>query len=479
MSVPRVTTNKSDGNTGVVRPSPDGICVVIAPCEKGTKNQPSSHTSDRRVLAEFGDGALLRWAALVMAIGGKPVVCIRADASTPAAYGDVALENEGTSVITADSTLPLDDYEVVIEFLTGGTVGTAGITYRVSLDGGFTWGGTMALGTANTLSIPNTGVGFDLAAGTVTTGQTLTCTTTGPRMTNADLLAALEALRTSALRWEAVLVHGEADATSTGSITTWITGQNAKGRFKTWLQNLRMMNAGETEAAYLAAMTTAMASMSSIDGVVGYDGTRVPCPVRGHVFKVPSAVVVAGRGMAIDIAEEPAYIARGPIPGATIIDDRGNPRDHNEEFFPGGDDLRATTLRSVEGENGVFITNTRLISPSGSDYVYWPHARVMNAGCETLHQILQKQLSKGIRKDEDAHILPEEADAIEGVAQDAVEQRLKNRASGVKVTLARDDDLSSNAGATLSAELAVSAIVYIKGFAVTAKFVRRITASAA
>ncbi len=40
MSVPVVAITKSDGNTGVVRPSADGILVIIAPSEKGTKNQP-------------------------------------------------------------------------------------------------------------------------------------------------------------------------------------------------------------------------------------------------------------------------------------------------------------------------------------------------------------------------------------------------------------------------------------------------------
>jgi hypothetical protein len=227
-------------------------------------------------------------------------------------------------------------------------------------------------------------------------------------------------------------------------------------------------------------MTTVMSTISSIDGVVGVDGGRIPDPLRGFVLKIPTAVVVAGRGMAIDIAQEPAYVALGPIPGLSITDDRLNPRDHNEETFPGLDDLRATALRTMVGEvaGSVFINNTRLVSPNGSDYVYWPHARVMNAGCETLYQRLAKALSKGVRKGPDARILPEEADAIESDAQDAVETRLKNRASGVKVKVSRDDNLGSNQGATLSAELAVSAIVYIKGWAVTAQFVRNITATA-
>lgn len=480
MSTPNVTITKGDGNTGVVRPAADGVCVIIAPCEKGTKNQPASHTSDRNAQTEFGDGPLTEWAAHVISMGGKSVVLIRSEGTTVGVYSAVTTTNGGTSVITADASVPLDDYEVAVEFKSAGTIGVAGITYRYSLDDGRTWSGVLALGTATAIAIPQSGVGFALAAGTILATTSFKCTTTGPRMTNGDLVAALEALRVSGQPWEAVLVHGEATSTLVGTLGAWIASQNAKGKFRTGLMNTRMKNSGEAESAYSTAMATATAAMSSIDVVIGTDGTRLPSPLRGFVRRIPAAVAIAGRGMLIDIAEDPAYVERGPIPAATILDDRLNPRDHDEDKFPGLDALRLSTLRSIEGEFGVFITNARLISPAGSDYVFWQHARVMNAGCEVLHQILQKKLSVGVRKDPaTGKILEEEAQALEGLATAGVDRRLVNRVSGSRVVISRDDDLSSNEGATLSATLEISAIAYVKGFAVVAKFVRKITAAAA
>ncbi len=52
------------------------------------------------------------------------------------------------------------------------------------------------------------------------------------------------------------------------------------------------------------------------------------------------------------------------------------------------------------------------------------------------------------------------------------------RVSGAKFTLSRTDNLSSNAGATLTAQVAVSALAYVKRFAVTSKFVKTIAVAA-
>ena len=245
--------------------------------------------------------------------------------------------------------------------------------------------------------------------------------------------------------------------------------------------NARFLNAAETSAAYKAVVDGIFGASSSIDMVLGADGGTIPSPLRGFVLKRPTALFVAARAMAIDIAVEPAYVQLGPLPGVSITDAQGNTRDHNEEAFPGLDDSRFTTLRTMEGEEGVFINNTRLFSPSGSDYQFLPHARVMNAGCETSFQLLNKRLSIGVLKNEDAFIQEADAQLIESAVDEAVTARLvtPRRASGVDFILARNDDLSSNQGATLSGELEVSAVVYVKGFSVVAKFVKKITAQAA
>jgi len=476
--IPKAGITKADGNTGVVRDAPDGVLAIIAPSQQGTVNQPAGHTSDRRALAQFGHGKLVEFAAIVMSISKKPVVLIRGQASTAAAFGTVTHTGAGTSVVTASGT-PLDDYPVVVKFLTGGTIGVAGITYQESLDGGTTFSGTKALGAANSLTIPDSGVTLNLAAGTILANQTEAVQASAAKMTNADILLALEALRVSQYSYEAVLLAADAaDATNFASLATWLSARNAEGKFKHGYMNTRFMTSGEAESAFKTAMDTAFGASSSIDIGLGADGGYIPSPIRSLVLKRPTALFAAARAMAIAISVEPAYVALGPIANLAITDAQGNPRDHNEEANPGLDDSRFITLRTIAGETGTFINRTRLFSPNGSDYQLLPHARVMNAACETAQQLLQKRLNIGVQKNAKARIEEGDASLIESAVDDAIEARIMRdrHASGVGFLLSRDDDLSSNAGAAVSGEVELAPLVYINEFKTVAKFVRKISA---
>jgi hypothetical protein len=85
----------------------------------------------------------------------------------------------GTSVASIDGTTNSnDDYEGKIVVATGGTIGTDGITIRVSLDGGRSGladaDPVVTLGTNNHFVIPNSGgVRVEFAVGTLLAGDTI------------------------------------------------------------------------------------------------------------------------------------------------------------------------------------------------------------------------------------------------------------------------------------------------------------------
>lgn len=479
--IPGVTITKSDGNTGVVKPSSEGILAIIAPCQTGTVNQPSSFTRQDLAITAFGYGMLTGCAAYNMAVAKKPVVLIRASAATAGANGTVARSGAGTSIVTATG-VPLDDFDVVFTFKTGGTIGVAGITFTYSLDGGKNASGVTALGTANTYTIPNTGVIISLAAGTVLANQTESFKTTGPRMNSTNLTDALEALRTYGGAWESVLVAGaDMDATMISALDLWLSLREAEGKYKTFVGNSVARTDAQTEAQYATAMTTAFASASTIRGVVCSDAGYMTDIVRGIRQTRPVALGVAARGMSIDISRDAAYVADGPVSGYQITDDRGNPKYHDESLYPGLDDIRLTTLRSIYGREGAYVNNPLLLSPSGSDYVYWQHARVMNRACELTFEILTTELSRGVRKDKSTgYILEEDAQYIEGLVNAALDKELvtPGRCSAAAFVLNRTDDLSANSGATLNGELQLMALSYVKKFAVNSKFVKTISVPA-
>lgn len=477
--IPSVAVSKSDGNTGVVRPSSDGILAIIAPCQSGTTNQPSSFTRQDLALAAFGYGKLTETAAYHLAVSKKPVVLIRGTGSATAANGTTTNVGAGTSVVSA-SGVPLDDYLPIITIVAGGTIGAAGITLKHSLDGGVNYSGTIALGTAVTFTIPNSGIIFAFAAGTLLAGQTASFLPTGPRLTNADLVAALESLRTYGGRYESILVTGmDITATDVATLDLWLSAREAEGKYKTAVVNTLPRTSAQTEAQYLTAMTTAFAAASSTRVMVCADAGEVVSVLRGGILRQPVSMGLAARGMLYDISVDLAYVANGPIAGYTISDVRDNPKYHDEALYPGLDDIRLATLRTVPGRNGAYCNNPVLISPAGSDYVYWQHARVMNRACEITFELLTNRLSQGVNYSlTTGFITEEDASEIEGLVNAELGRQLKSRVTDSRFIINRTDDLRTMGGATLNCELQIAPLSYVKKFAVNAKFVKTITVSA-
>lgn len=185
--------------------------------------------------------------------------------------------------------------------------------------------------------------------------------------------------------------------------------------------------------------------------------------------------------MSIPLGTEPAYVALGPLGDISITDGTGHPLFHDEMLYPNLDQLLLTTLRSVPGQTGVFVTNGRIFSTVGSDYVLIPQARTMNQACELTYATLTKQLSLGVGKKpidpvtNKVYILERDALKLEGLVNAAISVPLQGQVAGFSFDLSRNDDISANSGVTLSGTVAIASLAYVKNFAVLAIFVRSIT----
>ncbi len=477
--IPSVRIKKADGQTGVVKPSADGILAIIAPSEKGTVNQPATYTRGELAEAAFGLGALVECGAYVMDAAARPVVLLRGNPSIAPVYGALTVANPATASVAAGASKPLDDFEVLVVFNNDGTVGTAGVLYQWSLDGGLTMSPATALGVATTITIPRSGVSLALGAGTILSSETVTFATTGPKLNNTDITAALETLRTAKIGWEALLVFADADATLVSLLDLWLAARESEGKYCTAVVNSRVRMNGESEPDYRAAMQAAFGQATSTRVVVGCDAGDVVALRRGIRQRRPAALAVAARGMAVEISTDVAYVADGPAIGFELSNDAGLPKYHDEASYPGLDDLRLSTLRTFSSRDGVYITNGNLLSPAGSDFVYWQHARVLNKACALAFELLTSRLSKGVRRDrKTGRILESEAEAIEALVQAALNRELikPRHVSDTAFLLSRDDDISSNAGAFLTGDVEVASLAYIKRFGLSARFVKTITA---
>jgi hypothetical protein len=482
MTVPNARIRKTDGNTGVVRPGADGICAIIAPSATGTANQAASYAKGRTLGEDFGGGLLPEFGAWMLQFTEKPIVAVRATASVAAALSAVSHVGAGTSVVTATGT-PVDDYQASVKIVAGGTIGVAGATYQVTLDGGVSWSPVTALGVATSIALLTptggaTGITVAFAAGTLLAAQTETFTATAARMNNADLVLALEALRVSSLPFESILVAGPLDATMAATIAAWRLLRDSDGRYYSWASNWRPQDEGESDAAYLIAIVAALGNSADQFGMVHGGSFDCASPLTGLLLRRDASLAVMTRAMSIPIGQMPSLVSAGPLVGVSIKDTRGNPKYYDEALSPGLDAARFASLRSFPDRPGAYVNLPRLFSAPGSDYVFYPHARVMNRACKIAKDMLTERLSMGVRKDENGHILEVDALEIDQLITETLMGELGAHCTGVGLILSRTDDLASNGEKTLTGELWCVPLVYVTGFDVNALFRRTIPATA-
>jgi hypothetical protein len=486
MTIPRVKFTKSDGNTGATPPSTLGIAAIIAIASQGSVNIPATYARGDLAYGDFSDGYLAEDVAMVIDQSGNQVVAIRPTTTNAGAYGDITYTGTGTlgggSFIVGTAT-PIDDFDLIVDFLTGGTTGSAGITAKVSYDGGLNFGAPIALGTGLVLTVSDQN-GHTLASFTLTTAKTVVagdsfvCSVTGPTMADADLTASLEALRLFKGPWECVAVHGlVADETNVAALDTWLAARELEGKFRFFLAHTALKGS-TSEATYLTNMTTAYENVSTDRGGVCADGAFVTQAIRGTVQRRSSLVPVLARIMGESFEVMASRVSDGALAASQIDDANDNPVFHDEALYPGLDDLHLTALRSFDGKPGPYVNLPRVISVTGSDYVFIPHVRMMNQGCEAAWAVLSNLLSSGVLRDKKTgFILESEAQRIESLVNGALDRVFAGKISGWSFVLSRTDNISANSGATLSGTLSIEAPAYITEFDVNTRFVKTITAS--
>lgn len=447
--LPSVNLNVLDGALGVMPPGLGDLMAVVGPANDGPMNTPAAFGQAKYVLSNFRGGPTVEAACYAIEHTGKPVVFVRTGASSAGSYGDLDDSGfNGTSTPAIDAnTHPDDEYEVVIVFLRGGNIGTAGITYRWSLDNGRTLSPEKALGQAQSITLPEGGgIKLDLGQGTVLAGDRLAFRTNPPQWSLAELSSAVSALRLTNLPWRVAEVVGALDPAAVATLGAELASMANGGKFRWVIGNTRGPNLGENPISYQAALSAAFAASAEKRLALCAGYAKILSSVSRRTYRRPISLAVAARAISVDAAVDLAELDLGPLPGVQIRDANQNPDEHDEAIFPGFDDARLTTLRTVEGYEGVYITNPRLLSPTGSDFVFIQHRRVMDIACEVVRATLIRRLSKPIRVSEKSgFILEEEAREIESGVNAALRTALlsKKRASAARFVLSRTDNILS------------------------------------
>jgi hypothetical protein len=451
MTQPAVNITELDGSLGVLPASSGRLFAIVGAASAGPINSPATFARVKDIVANFVSGPAVEAAAEYIAKYAKPVLFVRSgnSATTPAAQVSAvtSVQAASGSVVTISSTpTPNDDYEFALKIITGGTRGTAGITYQLSYDGGRNYGPTTALGTATTITIPNAGgVIWAIATGTLTAGDLFTARSTAPCWTTAELGTALDALVASAVNWELVHVVGPLDATSAAIIDTKMSSMFASGKYHSWIGNARVPTIAETEATYATAMAVISAAYTTIYGEFCAGATKLTSSVSGRRYKRPWSFGVAAREASVSEEINIADVNLPPLTGMSIRDANGNADEHDESLNPGLDDLGFCVARTWDG-TGVYVNRPRLMCPAGSDFQLMPHRRVINLGHGALRAYFLRRLNKPILVSKvTGFILESEALEIETGALAAMTAVLmaKPKASAVLFSLNRTDNVLS------------------------------------
>lgn len=446
MTQPAVIITELDGALGILPPSSGALHAIVGPASSGPFDTPAAFARIKDIQSNYGNGPAVEAAAHYIDRYGRAVLFTRCAASVTAILGTVDVADvTGTSVVTATGT-PTDDAEVVAKVIAGGTIGTAGITYQVSLDGGRTFGPLTALGTANTLTTPdNLGVVFHFAVGTLLAGDTWNVLTHAATWNGGDLGPALDALKASQQFWELVQIVGPIAAGDVPTIDLKLAGMASSGKYKGWIGNVRIPNIGESESTYATSLAGFSADASKY-GSLYAGGCKLTSSISGRRYRRPVSIATAAREASSSQEINIADVNLGALSGVTIADVNGNPDEHDESVNPGLDDMRFAVLRSWDGRGGVYVNRPRLFSPTGSDYQLMPHRRVMNITHAALRDYFILRLNKPvIVSATTGFILPEEASEIEKGALAVMRATLlaKPKASAVQFALSRTDNLLS------------------------------------
>lgn len=332
----------------------------------------------------------------------------------------------GTSAVTVDpASSPLDDYFVQLKVVKGGTIGTAGITLTVSLDAGRTSGGVVSLGTANTLAIPGTGITIDFGTGTLIAGDIVQFSTIAPAWGSGDIATGLQALLSSPYAGAVGSSGIHLVGPCTGAIASLFQSaapgleQLAAGYLYTrGMVDVRDASppaawggSGETESAWMTAIEADYIATSAKRVLAGAGHYNMPSAFANSmagtpIFRRCLTWAQAARQLTIAPQVHSGEVDLGALE-QIVVDPTNDPTDgfiyHDERVNPGLDDFlpggaaRFCAARTRIGLPGYYITNPRLLAPSGSVYSFWPMGAVIDYGSNIVHQVGTQELNANVR----------------------------------------------------------------------------------
>lgn len=356
-----------------------------------------------------------------------------------AAAGDGTISEVIKSPTTATGSVtvegkPNNTFKVIIKMVGKGGLNMA--VFRYSLNGGVTWSEDITVPTSGKYSAEAAGLTFTFETETeFSVGDTFTCITTSPELTNEAVLGAVDKLKDIAAPYEFVHIVGASAPELWAAISVKQKELLTKYRKPIFFVLEAYKKAeDETSLQYVTKLETDRCKVYNYDlQVVASRGYYTG--MDNVTRDISCANLICGLYARASVQESIGKTAAFSI----STDKFTGMYPSNEDDIEALDLAGYLTFRQYDGLSGYYVTNARMMCPEDSDYRYAEDARVKNKIIRLTRQAALKRLQEDVNISKlDADLAAKAEFITADVAKEMVD---KNEISSLKVVVPTGQDI--------------------------------------
>lgn len=413
-----------------------GYCVVLACVAKSADMKPRVFSSRMALLEMHGYSPGADYAALHIEQARQPVLFVPLPVETPG-----AVEDEDDSGVTGTSEVTvsagpdgiMEEVDGILEVEVGGTIGTTGIVFTLSCDGGRTRK-RVRLGTADSYTVPHLGIVVlfgdapDDSPGTLLKGDRFTFRTSAPMWDGDGIAAARLGLAGQKKHSRSWLVVGDLpSALAAQPIVTAVNAyETANDRYVLARVQVADKPSGQAMSAWLSAMDTVFATVDAqkrLDIAIGRE--RMLSPITGWDLRRPAAWLASIREYQNDIHIPTWRKMDGPVSMNGLADADGNTVELDARIYGEALAARFTCLRTwSNGPEGTFIARSLTREVEGSVLGETHNMHVANLTCTIVQKVTENFIGRTPTLNNDGTLRPNEKIKLEEEVNAALAEAL-------------------------------------------------------
>lgn len=441
-----VNVQVSDGQLGFGKIKGSGVFAVIGVSSK--KESPiiiNSGMSAVKIKEMLGLSPLADSVMDSVENGAYRIYCFPVTASSFGTISEIEKIKQGGGNITVAGK-PENDYRVIIKISGKGTLNSALFSY--SLDNGLNFSDELTIPINGEYEIPDTGltITFNEISGeekenSFQVGDTYKFLTTAPKMQQADVLKAIEAVKQLKQTYGFVHIVGEAGNEMWAAVSE-AQQELEKQHHKPLLFVLEAYAPGENEEVkeYVDRLLADRKKIKNRNIQV-VAARSVYLKMDGRIKEQNNAGIVCGLYAKTEVHQSigrtrAAYgmgISAEKMLDLTPV----GIREHIETL----DEAGYLTFRNYEGLDNYYVSNARVMSSENSDYHYAEDVRVLNK----IMQEVRKAALPLLQEDIDSSDIPKELERMAKFMEVPLDKMIEDREiSAAEITIPEDQNIAVN-----------------------------------